>query len=148
MTSWTENEKVRVAPVQNFDVLEGQDHENDCVDSAHAPGTETVYIAPARVLDAEERSDHERSGHVRKVGNCVPCVEECAVTFALTQQRHLEDPCQLTNQDHMFQECDWLLMIHSSLSRERQDIFWLLIIKRTHQKKSTPSCQENKKQSS
>ena len=76
MTSWTENEKVRVAAVQNF-ALEGQDHANVCVDSPHAPGSETVCIAPARVLDAEERSDHERSGHVRMVGNCVPCAAVC-----------------------------------------------------------------------
>ena len=145
MTSWTENEKVRVAAVQNFDVLERQDHENVCVDSADAPGTETVCIAPERVLDAEERSDHERSGHVRKVGNCVPCVEECAVTFALTQQRDLEDACQLTNQDHMFQEFDWLLMITVHCHARGKNF---LAAQRTHQKKSRPSCQENKKQSS
>ena len=77
MTSWTQNEKVRFAPVQNFDVVEGQDHENVCVDSAHAPGSKTVRIAPARVLDPEKRSDLGRSGHVRKVGNCVPCAAGC-----------------------------------------------------------------------
>ena len=53
--------------------MEGQDHENVCVDSA----SETVCIAPARVLDAEKRSDHEKSGHMRKVGNCVPCDAVC-----------------------------------------------------------------------
>ena len=50
-------------------------------------------------------------------------VGECGVTFALTQRRDLEDANQLTFQDHMFQESGGLLMIHSSLSRERHDIF-------------------------
>ena len=31
-------------------------------------------------------------------------VGDCGVTFALTQRRDLEDACQLTFQDHMFQE--------------------------------------------
>ena len=38
---------------------------------------ETVCAAPARVLNSEEQSDHEKGGHVRKVGNCVPCAAGC-----------------------------------------------------------------------
>ena len=34
-------------------------------------------VAPSRVLNSEELSDHETGGHVRKVGNCVPCAVGC-----------------------------------------------------------------------
>ena len=34
-------------------------------------------LRQARVLDSEERSDCEKGGHVRKVGNCVSCAAGC-----------------------------------------------------------------------
>ena len=55
------------------------------------------------------------------------------------------DASQWIFRDHLFQDTGLLLMIHSSLSRERHGISWLLIIKRTHLKKSTPFCPENVK---
>ena len=69
-------------------------------------------------------------------------VGECGVTFALTQRRDLEDACQLTYQDHMFQ----LLMIDISSSREKARYFLVALCQTIHQKKSTPSCPENAKQ--
>ena len=36
-----------------------------------------VCVAPARVLDSKERIDREKSGHLRKAGNCVPCAAGC-----------------------------------------------------------------------
>ena len=36
-----------------------------------------VCVAPARVLDSEERFPNEKSGHLRKAGNCVPCAAGC-----------------------------------------------------------------------
>ena len=59
---------------------------------------------------------------------------------------NLEDAFQLTFQENMFQEFARLRMIHSSLSLERQDIFGLFIIKRIHQKKSSPFCPEKAEQ--
>ena len=38
---------------------------------------ETLCAASARVLNSEEQSGHEKGGHVRKVGNCVPCAVGC-----------------------------------------------------------------------
>ena len=40
----------------------------------------TVCVAPTRILDSEERSDHEKGGHVRKFGNSVPCAAGCGRT--------------------------------------------------------------------
>ena len=76
----------------------------------------------------------------------VTCARLEIVFRALTRRRDLEDVCQLTFPDHMFQESGLLLMIHSSLSLEGHDIFWFLIIKRKHKEKATPSCPENGKQ--
>ena len=71
--SLAEDENGGVAPAQNPAFVERNDHGNVCVDLAQTDGCGTVCVASARILDAEERNDNEKGGHVREVGNCVPC---------------------------------------------------------------------------
>ena len=79
-----------------------------CIESTQALDSETACVAPARVLNSDELSDHERVwSRAQGWKLCsVRCMDagEGGVTFALIQRRDLEDVCQLTFQDTMSQE--------------------------------------------
>ena len=103
---------------------------------------ENVCVSPARVLDSEEPSDHEKGGHLRKVGNFVPCAVGCGTMRSHFRLDPTTKPGGCLSVDIPGPHVR-LQMIHSSLS------FWaimLLTIKRILQKKSIPSCPENTRQ--
>ena len=111
----------------------------------------TVYVVPPQVLNSEELSDMRRvvtCERLKMVFRVLLEEGEMRSHFRFDPPTRLGGCLSVDISGPTFQESGPLLMIHRSSSREKHDIFWLLIIKTILQKKSRPSCSENTRQQS